>query len=207
MKTFYLNALQSLKKEIGSNYDMIRKRNDLNQKAAPDKLISPNWPIEIQSYFKEVNGMDVHWRHFDFQDKPNVCGKINLQKADKLGNLGKDIVWFNSTPIDSPLRKFKIIDFFADEASVGFFEGDKKSEIMYLFLFDDKPLPLNINFKGYIDLLREARGFFYWQQVLVAQLTKKENQESLDFQFFMPKIFPDFKFDSFLKKFQKVKVK
>lgn len=205
-KYSYSEALGNLRKEIGNNYDLVRKKNDLVKKPASHENIKPDWPETLQVFFSEVNGVNIHWQHFNFEDKPNVCGKINLLSAKKVADYGKGLIWFDKTPVDSSLKNFRILDFFADEASVGFFESDKTKDEMHLFNFEGSPIPLGINFEGYIRLLCEARGFFYWQQVLIDFKTNKENQESIDFKIYMPLIFPDFNIEDFKKKYQSLKI-
>ena len=201
----YLASLRKLAKDIQANYDMIREKIELVKKPAAAKDVLQTWPVPLRSYFSEMNGCTIHWRHFNFEDKPHVCGSVGLQSADKVARNGKGLIWFDHIPKDSALRHFRIVDFFVDEAAAGFFDNDFHGE-MHLYFFEGDPQPLGVDFEGYVKLLCEARGFFYWQQVLVAFQEGSENQESKDFKTYMPLIFRGFSFDDFAAMYDSLQI-
>jgi hypothetical protein len=202
----YLKSSLAMVKEIQYNYELIVDKIKVDKKPAPSKFISNTWPRSIQEYYAQMNGSEIFWSHSKFKAQPRISGCIRILDAETLSKDSKGIVWFDHTPQDDPLRKFKLIDFFADEAAVGFYEGDHPNDQMYLYFFEGDPLPLGVDFEGYHKLLCESRGLFYWQQVLRAILEGKENQESIDFKLYMPQIHSGFSYVAFANKYNSLKI-
>jgi hypothetical protein len=63
--------------------------------------------------------------------------------------------------------------------------------------------------EGYIQLLYMARGFGYWQQTLLwLQGNPEGNPNTVEeFKTYMPKVFPDFKWEEFVALYEKVKLR
>lgn len=202
----YLKSTLALVKEIQYNYELIVDKIKVDKKPSPPKFVSNTWPVAIQEYYAQMNGSEIYWSHSKFKDQPSMSGRIRILDAETLAKDSKGIVWFDHTPQDDPLRKFKLIDFFADEAAVGFYEGDHPNDQMYLYFFEGDPLPLGVDFEGYHKLLCESRGLFYWQQVLRAIIDRKDNQESKDFKLYMPQVYPEFSYEAFLSKYNSLKI-
>lgn len=204
-KYSFKTSIKNMQDDIEDNYDLGIINSNLYESLPNSEDISPTWPDFIKSFYSELNGVITRWIHTANKDNPMITGHIKLLSAKDVASIGKDIIWFNHTPANDPLRLFKIIDFFIDEAAVGFYENSDGE--MYLYQFEASPVPLGVNFEGYIRLLCEAKGFFYWQQVLLAIKTKKESSESKNFKTYMPQIFPNFRYDDFVKLYDEVKIK
>lgn len=202
----YAKALLNLRKEISYNYEMTINKNEVIKKAAPAAKVKAEWPTAIKAFYSELNGVNMHWTHANFENQAKVCGKVKLLDIDSMNTDGNGLVWFEHTPIDSPLRNFKLIDFFADEAAVGFFESANSNPEMHLYLFEGMPMPLGLDLEGYIKLLCQTRGFYYWQQAILALKNNQDNQESANFKLYMPQIFPEFKFEDFAALYQSVRI-
>lgn len=203
-KRDFKTLMKNMQDDIEDNYELNIMNSSLYKSLSNNDDISPLWPDSIKTFYSQLNGVITHWIHSDNKNDPSITGHVKLLSAKDVGSIGRDIIWFDHTPTNDPLRLFKIIDFFMDEAAVGFYEnGDEE---MYLYQFEGSPAPLGVNFEGYIRLLCEAKGFFYWQQVLLALKTKKENLESKNFKTYMPQIFPDFRYDDFVKLYEEVKI-
>lgn len=201
----YYTLISQLSRDLAADTKIIFEENEIRQPPPPATDLHNSWPAAIQQFYKEMNGAAIQWRHASFAE-PYICGKINLQTAAAVSAAGKGLIWFDHTPADSSLRKYKPIDFFADEAVVGFIDDNSSAGEMYLYLFEAAPIPLNVDFEGYIKLMVKARGYFYWQQVLVAIQQGKENQESTDFKTYMPQIFPGFSYDEFITLYRSVSI-
>jgi hypothetical protein len=200
----YSTAINDLAAAIAANQQLIVEKNEVVLQGAPNAVVPAAWPAAVKQLYNEMNGAALQWRPVGYEDKPWVCGKVNLLPAEQAAVDGKGLVWFDHTPADSILRHFKLLDFFADEAAVGFVEGG--SDELFLYLFSGEPLPLKINAEGYCQLLAAAHGFFYWQQVLVAIQQGTDNQEQQDFKTYMPQLFPGFNFDQFVNLYQNLQL-
>lgn len=203
MAANYLAQLKALSEEIQESFDVMKEENTIEESPGNSHK---EWPKQIKKFFSELNGVDIHWQSYKDKKKLNISGRIHLLSSEKVAMDTKDVVWFNHTPENSILRKFKIIDFFVDEAAVGFIENDATGQL-YFYEFAGEPQPLGVAFDGYVQLLCMCKGFFYWQKSLLEMGTKtKELQETKDMKQHLPNIFPDFNFDAFTALFQKVRL-
>ena len=78
---------------------------------------------------------------------------------------------------DSVRRKFFPLDFFADEAAAGFCNMEGWRNMVYLYQFEGELIPLQVNFKSYLELMLKAKGCFYWQYLIWEIIDKEENED------------------------------
>jgi hypothetical protein len=193
-----------LYKELNDNKDLLFYEKKFEQKPAPSNEVKPEWPDAIQSFYRELNGLEIHWEHMDYPEDSSKSGRIRILRAEEIAPKGSRPVWFEFTPEDSPMRSFHIIDYFIDEAAVGFYDNAPE---MHFYEFESKTIPMGIDFNGYIQLLKESRGYFYWQRALLAIKNNKENTESKQFKENMPVLFPSFSFEEFKKLYDSLRIK
>lgn len=175
------------------------------QETPDDASLPGGLPKEVVNLYKQIDGCKLEWEHEDFPDNPAVKGICRLLSAKEISLPTEGVVWFNDPPTGDPIRKFAIIDFFVNEACVGVYK-DSDDPALYYYDFEDKPQSLQLDMNGYITMLAEARGFWYWQLVLLDILSGEEHTETKSFKLYMPKIFPDFSFNEFASRYQKVKL-
>jgi hypothetical protein len=138
-------------------------------------------PPALRAYYSQANGFDMTWSN----DQPGPRGRIRILPLDDVLRDGKGLVWFDHSP--PHMRDFKLVDFFADEAAVGFFEGRDE---LHLYEFAGAPTPLGIDFTRYAELLSQTRGYFYWQLALIP--SRRKGVEVSELAEALPQLFPDF---------------
>lgn len=162
-------------------------------------------PIKVKRYFSEVDRFQIEWIHNDLKEIPNAIGKINLLPVQTVFSDWEDVVWLKGTPMEATMKDFRVLDYFVNEACVGFFENGQ-ADSLYFYDFHEPPQKLFLNFEGYVQMLRASYGFFYWQLVILFILKGKAYTEVTNFKNYMPRIFPNFSFHNFLKLYEKVRI-
>ncbi|GAB2577909.1 hypothetical protein [Spirosoma areae] len=160
----------------------------------------------LAAFYTQLNGFNLRWSHSDFSGRVDISGNAKILPLPEVEADWKEVLWFDHTPTDDPIRQFRILDFFVDEACVGFYEKDKDEQYLYFYDFDDKPVNLYVNMEGYVQLLCAARGFRYWQLVIISFLEKKDNPEADTFNEFMPQIFSGFSLNGFRALYDRVRL-
>ena len=96
------------------------------------------------------------------------------------------------------IKKYYPIDIFSDEAHCGTLANEQGSSRMYYHSYgDDELFDLMVDFKGYLNLAIEAKGFFYWPKYLLEHHYSKQSEERSNFKKEMPLLFPKFKIEEF----------
>ena len=115
------------------------------------------------------------------------------------------VVFFDNQPNDAVIRDFYPLDFFADEAAVGFCTREGWRNILYLYQFDGDLIPLHVNFQSYLQLMLQAKGCIYWQYLIIELVKKEENEVSARIKKYLPGLFSDFSFSLFEKLFNELR--
>lgn len=171
-------------------------RNRAREMGAPQQLIS---------FYEDSDGFELDWEMLDAPD-PDVLGKVGiLSLADLLRNW-ENVVYFDDTEPDDPIRSFHPFDFFVDEACVGIYFEENFDNSLYLYDFKSEPFRLDLDIKGYIELLIASRGFLYWQDTIETFKLKTENPATNKFKTYMPQLFKDFSFDEFSSTYQHLRL-
>ena len=99
------------------------------------------------------------------------------------------------------MKNFTLLDYFYPEAAVGFYL-DKPENGLYYFAFDADPKKLNLDFKGYLEMLKYTRGATYWQLAVIEPIVNKTSRtiEKLN------KIFPEITVEGFFELYEKVRI-
>ena len=168
--------------------------------------IYPNMLGLDQSYNEFASFYDCYQLEWDSVTPSNEQGLINIQSYQNVTANQKNLVYFDHTPEDSPLRDFHIVDFFVDEACVGIYSNHPELKGMHFFEFENNTYPLNVDFEGYMRLLGETKGFLYWQKVILEYLEGREGPTTINFKEKMPQIFPDFSWDAFVALYEEVRI-
>lgn len=150
----------------------------------------------IVSFYKVFKLVRIQWEASIFDD-PDVAGEVNILPLERALRDWKNDIYFEDHDIQDPKRFYHPLDFFIPEASVGIILQDDRTSEVFFFDYGEELIALELNFEGYIHLLLEARGFFYWQMSLISLISGGDFEESERFKEFMPKIFPAFKFSEF----------
>lgn len=126
----YARWSKELKRSIGDNYALARHIT-LGKGGARSGL--EQLPPALRDYYTQGNGFDAKWWKIG---QPERKGRIRILPLDQVLQDGKGVVWFDHSP--ARMRDFKLIDFFADEAAVGFFLG-KDDLYLYEFAGNQRP--------------------------------------------------------------------
>src|SRR6185503_351148 len=74
--------------------------------------IPDDFPVSVKEFYTELDGFRMEWIHADFLDAAFVSGRVNILQSEKLVSDWKDILWFDFTEENDPIRTFRILDFF-----------------------------------------------------------------------------------------------
>lgn len=85
-------------------------------------------------------------------------------------------------------------DLITDESECGFLlEPDFDSKAIYYHRAGFPQLHnLDIDFDGYLEMVKEARAFYHWPKVLLDIQSGQEIEETKNFKKWMPEIFEEF---------------
>ena len=168
------------------------------------------FPNNLKAFYKMTNGYGSEWETEEaIANGKSIYGKIKLLPSEDVLSDWEGTVYFKDNP-DSGMENFKIVDFFWEQSCVGFFydESETDGDLMMYYDFEDFPMSLDVNFSGYLELLFMARGYYDWQRILLHFNGEEKNEEFIkQFKKYMPKLFPDFKWDEFVALYEKVKIK
>ncbi|MGD1842757.1 MAG: hypothetical protein ACFB0B_17950 [Thermonemataceae bacterium] len=191
---FTLNFFEN-NKEVTIKDIHTGKKRDFSKEQVDEKL---------RAFYKEMDGFRLKWNVND--DNPDNYGSINILKTKDAFTDGVDLVYFDHTPANAPLRSFYIIDFFVDEACVGIYVGQPSLLGMHYFEFENSTRPLHVDFEGYMKLLGATKGFLYWQKVILDHLSGSESFETKSFKEVMPVISPNFHYDQFTELYESLRI-
>ncbi|MBD2534949.1 hypothetical protein H6G97_38160 [Nostoc flagelliforme FACHB-838] len=199
---------QALKKELRDLNNIQVNTCELTfyaPKKVREKAQEMGIPQQILSFYENSNGFELNWEMLSSPD-PDVLGRVKILSLSEVIQDWKDVVYFEDTELDDPIRTFRPFDFFVDEACVGIFLEEEFDNSLYLYKFGSEPFRLDLDISGYIKLLIAARGFLYWQNVIEALKTESHNTEVERFRTFMPQIFPNFSFDEFSNNYENLRL-
>ena len=203
----YCKQLSLVSDRLLKDYDVIIDTNTVIKNKKHVGVLPDYAHAAYHAFYGQIKEVNIKWLNFKFEKLPNVCGKINILPAEKVFSDWEGIVWFKGIPETYHLKDFKVLDFFVNEACVGFYNIEGKTEELHYLYFEEEPVPLGINLEGYCQLLSLSYGFFYWQSAIVELITKKKSQESKDFKRYMPKLFSDFSYPQFVEVYNQVRIK
>ena len=99
-------------------------------------------------------------------------GSINIVKLEDVLNWKAWDLMPNEFP---QMENFTILDYFYNEAAVGFYLGAPEKGLYY-FEFDADPKPLNLDFKGYLEMIKYTKGASYWQLGCIEPIVRTTNK-------------------------------
>jgi hypothetical protein len=155
---------------------------------------------DIAAFYREIKSYNLKWES-KIKLPGKIYGQAKLIEVSKAVSDWKEIVYFED---DSPLKHFKILDQFVNEACCGFYTLESKAgspKLIYYYDFSNTPVSLQLTIEEYINMMVEARGFLYWQKVLTDHLQGVESPHTVLMKQDLNKIFPEFNFDSFIAKY------
>ena len=174
---------------------------------APELLHLDTVHSGIEAFFKTVNdGYSTSWK----KDKEGfIGGNIQLAELQHLlaGAKGNGIYFDEDLPQEADIRFFHPLDFPTPETYVGFIiKPDTIYQSVYYLHGDNELSNLDLDFHGYTEMAYEARVFNYWQIVLMEYMNGNSSEITDTFKTEMPQIFPDWRWESFIEKFESLRI-
>lgn len=163
-------------------------------------------------YYIGGNGFELTWSQSK-KSKDYIGGQMKFVEAQQLSFNINDFYKLGLTEENytknNNLKYYHILDQCTPETSCGFLiKPDSIEPTLYYTSSDMELFPLDLDYKGYTEMAVEARVFYYWQIVLLhykgtMQLGASETEI---FKKEMPKIFPEFSWDSFIEKYESLRL-
>lgn len=199
-------------KEIDNNKLIVKEKFECPKIPGDSTLLSIQRELKmiepaILDFYEIATGIEIKWNPVDPEMQENeIIGRVKVNPFSQVVIDWSGIVFFDNEPADSPIRGFFPLDFFADEAAVGYCTKEGWRNTLFLYQFDGELIPLHVNFKHYLQLMLIAKGCIYWQYLIIELVRKEENEVSKRIKKNLPLLFPDFSFIAFEKLFNELKL-
>jgi hypothetical protein len=161
----------------------------------------------VLDFYGVSDGFEITWEPVDVSlEEHEMFGRVKVNPFQQVVRNWSGVVYFDDEPQNSPRRQFFPLDFFVSEAAVGFCSLEGYRNMMFLYLFEGDLIPLYVNFESYLKCMMVAKGCVYWQYLIVELISGEENEMSRRIKEFLPRLFPNFSFQSFEKLFNEVRI-
>ncbi|WBX70397.1 hypothetical protein [Tenacibaculum retecalamus] len=158
---------------------------------------SLNFDKELLRFYSVIKRWKLFWKTNDNSDI-ELEGIFNILPVKEV--LIGDVDFH---PEKFPVMKnFTLLDFFYNEAAVGFYL-DKPENGLYYFEFDANPQKLNLDFKGYLEMLKYTKGAAYWQKSIIELLTDRKTSPTIEK---LNKLFPEVTVKGFYELYDSLKI-
>ena len=157
--------------------------------------IPENFEFTLKDFYSKVKNWRIKWT-LNPKFKTNIKGSINILPIEEV-LIGDIDLLPNEFPI---MKNFTLLDYFYNESAVGFYL-DKPENGLYYFAFDGTTQKLNLNFKGYLEMLNYTKGVAYWQLSII----EPENRQSSVIEE-MNELFPDITVEGFFDLYEQVRL-
>lgn len=124
--------------------------------------INETWLNQFYMNFKDWG---IKWYSPMIQ---NFEGTVNILPIEKVLDWK---AWDLMSEEFPQMENFTILDHFYNEAAVGFYLGAPEKGLYY-FAFDADPKPINLDFKGYLEMIKYTKGAAYWQLACIEPIDK-----------------------------------
>ncbi len=201
MKYSLIKAQEKKKLKFEENYNMTIESPFL------DDALKKKVDVNLLEFYKEISdGFRIKW--FSDEEK-GIGGNIHFMEmkhvlADQKGNLYDD----QDIQMNDLIQYYKPFDLISETFSCGFLiTPDFVSTSIYCHNSPDpETYDLDLDFAGYMEMAYEAKIFQYWPKVLLDIKANYESAETKAFKEHMPKIFEDFDWDSFVQKYESLRL-
>ncbi len=155
-----------------------------------------NLDDEMKRFYAALKGWTVKWTL-----KPelgvDIEGTINILPIEEV--LIGDVDFH---PDEFPvMRNFTLVDYFYPEAGVGFYL-DKPEQGLFYHEFDGHTDKLNLDFKGYLEMLKYTKGAAYWQKSVIEPIVKTSSPVIEK----MHALFPEVTVEGFYEMYDSVRI-
>jgi hypothetical protein len=151
--------------------------------------------LSILKFYARFNGFSCKW-HSKWEEA-DVSGTANFLKFERVLVDWKGTIYPDNTAPSARIVSFHPIDFFHDNACVGFYKGADKNESLYFYDFVHEPKNLQLNVDGYLQLLVYVRAFRYWPYLILEILHNERSPTGEFIRENMVHLFDDFDMETF----------
>lgn len=115
----------------------------------------------LDSFYYGLKDWIIRWKFKNtFTHAPEgLVGAVKMLPIEDVLNWR---AWNLFTPEFPQMENFTLLDYFDDNAAVGFYLNQPERGLFY-FAFDADPKPLNLDFKGYLEMIKFTKGAAFWQ--------------------------------------------
>ena len=203
-----INLINGFNSSLIENFNLLYKANNLFVPKEEELkfLVTENSILHenFKKFYSEIGTYRLSWQN-TLKLPEDVRGEVKIISIIKALSDWRDVVYFDD---NLKLKNFKIMDQFSNEACCGFYTQDEKnasSGLVYYYDFSGTPVSLQLTPQEYMEMMVEAKGFLYWQKVLIDQEKGNDSPQVVLMKEQLVKVFPDFKYDSFIEKFKSFK--
>jgi hypothetical protein len=208
----YNNVLDQFSLDLAMNCSNIEVTESVNGEEFTQEEINICNEMQLPEEFGSNNyiffGFMISWQSTK-ELTIDATGSINILFIPEIFKDWDGTVYYPSTPLDSDLRDFKVVDRFIPEYGCGIYWGKRKDLTFHWAELDgSEPLSLDLDFSGYIEMLIASKGFTHWQTAILFLLYGEKYYYSTadDFKAHMPILFPDWTWEAFVQKFEEVRL-
>lgn len=196
--------------EIG-HYDKTIKEFEVDYRASINNELESQMKSfkisdDIINLYQYSNGIDMKWNN---DNEKGVSGQMRMLNIENVLQDWKNEIYYESDIEENDLLEYyKPIDFVTPEVSSGILiTPEFTSDSIYCHINGNTDLfDLDLDFEGYIDMAVESKIYNLWTIVLLQIQKQEEGVETKSFKENMPKIFSDFNWDKFVKKYESLRL-
>jgi hypothetical protein len=164
-------------------------------------------PNQFRKIYEYANGVKFSWRSAKF---PDVGGNLNFIELNHVLADGLGSTYEKQDLAENELIEFfKPFDLISEEAECGFLlnPGFESKEIYFRKVGSPQIYGLGVDIDGYLKMAVRSSVFYYWPKVLIDIQANDESEETKKFKKYMPEMFSDFKWESFLAEYKELQLK
>ncbi|MBN2894127.1 MAG: SMI1/KNR4 family protein [Bacteroidales bacterium] len=189
----YLERFKKMVEEL-KNHPQIEVKEFVVNPPATDEQIETaqerfNLTPDMLDFYKLANGLKLTWTIKGETDGFDD-GYVDLLPVEEVFMDWSESLDTEEFPEFEPLHPF---DYFRPEGCAAFYlnEETENPEVYFLNNGSGEMSELKLDFKSYMDLLLETKGFFYWQSARASSLEGNNNFQERNLKTKLPKLFPD----------------
>ena len=159
---------------------------------------------KIKIFYHQFDGFYCKWK--SLSNNADISGCANFLKSSQIMLDHKGLIYQDDIAPDARVRNFHPIDFFNDEACVGFYIGEDKNDSMYFYDLIHEPKNLQLDIQGYFELMIYMKAFRYWQYLMIEILMDDISAIGNIIRQHINELFPDVDLAVFKELYQKYRL-
>lgn len=209
MREDYELKLVILGQEIRrSRFIQLRKFSpvQLLSEVSLDTFRNLGFPPSFIEVYPEIAEFAFEWELIHPMDE-DLRGYLSFGKLENINRRIADVMFPNEVMEEGdPLYNFHVVDYHNNQHMIGIYSGAENDDSLYVYNTEDTER-LHLNLTGYVEMLVLSKGFEYWHQAIFEILRGEENEESCLFKEVMPQLFPGWSWETFVAKYEEVRLR